>query len=134
MTSATPLTVTCERHGELVAAVVCRHHLEVSDHPVGFVENSDDPNDQQAWCDNCEQLFLREGAMTDEFRKFNDFAMVASIAARSYERCMRISPTPRRSLLTVSSAGPLGCSGKAGLECANLFVRPRYRLTRRLPR
>lgn len=75
-TSANPLTVTCERHGELVAAVVCRHHLEVSDHPVGFVENSDDPNDQQAWCDNCEQLFLREGDMTEEFRRFNDFAVV----------------------------------------------------------
>jgi hypothetical protein len=75
-TSSDPTTVTCQHHGERVAAVVCRHHIEVRERPVGFVENSDDPNDLQAWCDNCEHVFFREGGMTDEFRSFNDFAVV----------------------------------------------------------
>ena len=70
------MTINCGRHGERVAAVVCRHHVEVEDRAVGFVENSDDPNDRQAWCDDCERFFLREGDMTDEFRAFNNFAMV----------------------------------------------------------
>jgi hypothetical protein len=78
MTSHTdgPMTITCGQHGERVAAVVCRHHLKIKDRAVGFVENSDDPNDRQAWCDDCEEFFLREGEMTEDFREFNDFAIV----------------------------------------------------------
>lgn len=75
-TSSKTMTITCQRHGERVAAVVCRHHLDIRDRPVGFVENSDDPNDRQAWCDSCELLFVREGDKTEEFHRFNDFAIV----------------------------------------------------------
>src|SRR4030095_2637238 len=71
-----PPLINCSSHGEQVAAIVCRHHLEVRDHAVGFVENSDDPDDLQAWCDDCEEFFLREGDKTEEFRRFNDFAVV----------------------------------------------------------
>jgi hypothetical protein len=71
-----PMTIRCGRHGERVAAVVCRHHLEAKDRVVGFVENSDDPSDLQAWCDDCEDFFLREGDKTEAFRRFNDFAVV----------------------------------------------------------
>ena len=70
------MTINCGRHGDRVAAVVCRHHVEVDDRPVGFVENSDDPDDRQAWCDDCESFFLREGELTEDFRKFNNFAVV----------------------------------------------------------
>ena len=70
------MTINCEQHGERVAAVVCRHHLEVRDRALGFVENSDDPNDRQAWCNECESFFLREGDTTEAFRQFNDFAIV----------------------------------------------------------
>src|SRR3954470_17532391 len=71
-----PMLISCSSHGERIAAVVCRHHVSVADRPVGFVENSDDPTDLQAWCDDCETLFLSEGDKTDQFVEFNDFAVV----------------------------------------------------------
>jgi hypothetical protein len=71
-----PMTISCGHHGERVAAVVCRHHLEVQDRVVGFVENSDDPDDLQAWCQDCEELLLREGDKTEAFLRFNNFAVV----------------------------------------------------------
>jgi hypothetical protein len=43
---------------------------------VGFVENTSDPHDLQAWCDECEAYFTREGALTEAFKRFNDFAVV----------------------------------------------------------
>lgn len=66
-----PLYVDCGPHGRRVAAVVCCHMLE-SNEPVGFVENSSDPNDLQAWCGRCEEVFLAEGEKTDAFEAFND--------------------------------------------------------------
>jgi hypothetical protein len=71
-----PLTVSCGDHGKQVAAVVCCHMLETKDRVLGFVENSSDPNDLQAWCGDCEELFQREQEMTDGFRKFNDMSIV----------------------------------------------------------
>ena len=70
------MKISCDRHGEQTPAIVCRHHIDVRDHSVGFVENSDDPDDLQAWCDDCELMFLREQDKTDEFRRYNDFAVV----------------------------------------------------------
>jgi len=70
------MTINCGRHGERVSAIVCRHHLVVKDRAVGFIENSDDPDDLQAWCDDCEILFLREGDKTEAFLQFNSFAVV----------------------------------------------------------
>lgn len=75
----TPMTVTCGKHGERIAAVVCRHHINVQDRSVGFIENSSDPDDLQAWCDECEHVFLREGDKTDDFLRFNDFAVVCVV-------------------------------------------------------
>jgi hypothetical protein len=68
--------ISCGEHGESVVAIVCRHQLKARARVVGFVENSDDPNDLQAWCDDCEELFVREGQMTKKFLKFNDAAAV----------------------------------------------------------
>ena len=70
-----PMYVHCGSHGKRVAAVVCRHMIESSE-PMGFVENSSDPNDLQAWCERCEEMFLAEGEKTEAFEKFNDRAMV----------------------------------------------------------
>lgn len=50
--------------------------LVAKDACVGFVENSDDPDDLQAWCDACERMFLAEGEMTPAFRAFNRMAVV----------------------------------------------------------
>jgi hypothetical protein len=47
-----PLPIECQ-HGVLTAAVVCRHHVTALDRVVGFVENSSDPQDLQAWCEAC---------------------------------------------------------------------------------
>lgn len=68
--------INCDVHGMRVSAIVCRHHLETLDRVVGFVENSDDPNDLQAWCEDCEAIFISEGDMTEAFLKFNKFSVV----------------------------------------------------------
>ena len=69
-------TIDCEVHGTSRSAVVCRHLLRPTDATLGFVENSSDPDDLQAWCDACEEMFLREQELTEAFREFNDFAVV----------------------------------------------------------
>lgn len=86
-----PLYVDCAPHGKRVAAVVCRHIIQASD-AVGFVENSSDPNDLQAWCETCEQMFLAEGDKTEAFEAFNDRAVVccecyASLKAKHSRPC-----------------------------------------------
>ena len=73
---AVSVNIKCSSHGERPSAVVCRHHIQVHERSVGFVENSSDPSDLQGWCGDCEALFLRQGGTTDEFRRFNDFALV----------------------------------------------------------
>lgn len=70
------MMINCDDHGDRPSAIVCRHHLDVLDRAVGFVENSDDPDDLQAWCDDCESLFLSEEDKTKKFLDFNDAAVV----------------------------------------------------------
>lgn len=69
-------TVKCGTHGQRVGAVVCRHLVEGGSGRPGFVENSSDPDDLQAWCDACERLFLEEGGMTPKFRDFTGMCIV----------------------------------------------------------
>ena len=69
-------SILCEIHGDRSGTVVCRHHLQAIGRVVGFVENSTDPDDLQAWCDDCERLFVQEDGLTEVFRLFNDFAVV----------------------------------------------------------
>ena len=73
-----PLVVTCT-HGQRPASVVCGHMIAAKDEVVGFVENSSDPADLQAWCHACEQLFLLEGDKTPRFEEFNQMAVVCDI-------------------------------------------------------
>jgi len=47
-----------------------------TDRCLGFIENSSDPDDLQAWCDECESLYLREGGLTAAFEEFNDRKIV----------------------------------------------------------
>lgn len=79
MTSSEPMMIHCGQHGERVSAVVCQHLLQRDISPSGFVENSDDPHDLQAWCHLCEERFLLEGEMTDAFRRFNGMAIVCVV-------------------------------------------------------
>jgi len=73
-----PLLISC-CHGQRPSAVVCGHMLKTTDHVVGFVENSSDPTDLQAWCDACEKRFLSEGDKTPAFLEFNQMAVVCDI-------------------------------------------------------
>lgn len=76
MDNAEDTLIECSRHESGRAAVVCQHLLQEKNRPIGFVENSSIPGDQQAWCDECEALFLKEKELTEAFRKFNNFAVV----------------------------------------------------------
>ena len=78
MDTEAPLIAFCN-HGNRPAAVVCRHLLTADDRVVGFVENSSDPADLQAWCDACESAFIREGYSTLEFAKFADIVIVCDL-------------------------------------------------------
>lgn len=70
------LMVNCGAHGRRVAAVICRHMLATDGPARGVIENSDDPDDLQAWCYDCEEKFMEEDGMTEAFREFNDLAIV----------------------------------------------------------
>lgn len=79
--------VQCGTHGKVRSAVVCGHMISAKEKIVGFVENSSDPDDLQAWCEMCEAMFLREGSLTEAFRRFTDMTIVcefcyASLRAR----------------------------------------------------
>lgn len=76
MSTTEPLLVDCGPHGKRVSAVVCRHLMGRDQAAAGFVENSEDPNNLQAWCHACEEIFQREDGMTDVFRKFNRMTIV----------------------------------------------------------
>jgi hypothetical protein len=73
-----PTQISCH-HGSRPAAVVCCHMLTVKDSVVGFVENSSDPNDLQAWCEACEAMFIGEGDRTERFLAFNDRQIVCDV-------------------------------------------------------
>jgi len=59
--------------------------IEAKDEVVGFVENSTEPNDLQAWCDACERYFLAEGDKTSAFRAFNQMALVCDVCYAEFK-------------------------------------------------
>ncbi len=71
-----PLGIKCKRHGKRSAATVCGHLVKNQGLPLGFIENSSDPDDLQGWCYACEYLFLQEEDKTEKFRTFCNFAVV----------------------------------------------------------
>jgi len=83
-------TVLCGTHGKRTAAVVCGHLVGETDRVLGFVENSSEPNDQQACCDDCERVFEQEGELTPAFKRFTDMSVVCDFCyARIRERHSR---------------------------------------------
>jgi hypothetical protein len=78
-TESEPMYVDCGAHGKRISAVVCRHLLKPEGERVGFIENSNDPNDLQAWCYKCESVFEEEGGMSERFREFNNMAIVCVV-------------------------------------------------------
>ena len=59
--------------------------IQTGDRIVGFVENSSDPTDLQAWCDACERMFVSEGDKTPAFLAFNQMALVCDICYASFK-------------------------------------------------
>lgn len=79
-------TVECEAHGTRIGAVLCCHLVRPTESALGFVENSSDPGDLQAWCGGCEEMFVREQEMTPAFRAFNDMCVVCVVCYRRMKR------------------------------------------------
>lgn len=77
------LEIACS-HGQGIASVICCHLLN-SVVPVGFIENSPDPNDLQGWCYACEFLFQQEGKITEKFKKFNNAMVVCENCYEKYK-------------------------------------------------
>jgi hypothetical protein len=75
---ATDLQINCPEHGTRTAAAVCGHLVHSCKVPLGFIENSNDPNDLQGWCFACEYLFLQEEDKTERFRAFCHHTIVCS--------------------------------------------------------
>ena len=72
-----PLRINCDVHGSnCVSATVCGHLVKNNGQPLGFIENSSESDDLQAWCFACEFLFLSEQDRTDVFRRFCNYAIV----------------------------------------------------------
>jgi hypothetical protein len=81
------MLIHCGPHGEGVSAVVCQHMLRGQPAPSGFIENSSDPHDLQAWCYQCEERFQLEDDMTDAFKEFNGMVVVCVVCyAEAKER------------------------------------------------
>ena len=80
------LTVQCGVHGSRTAAVVCGHMIAPTERCVGFVENRSDPDDLQAWCDDCESFYLREGRLTAAFEEFNDRKIVCEFCYQDFRK------------------------------------------------
>ena len=79
MTTTEPLMIDCGPHGQRVATVACRHLLRRWPAPAGFIENSSDPNDLQAWCYLCEEKFQLEGDLTDAFQDFSGTVIICVV-------------------------------------------------------
>ena len=74
--------IECTHHGRSWMASVCGHVVRNHGVPLGFVENSDDPQNKEGWCYACELVFLQEEDKTERFRAFNQHAVVC---ARCYD-------------------------------------------------
>ncbi|MCX6858240.1 MAG: hypothetical protein NTV80_25440 [Verrucomicrobia bacterium] len=76
MGNSDDILIECSRHGTGSSAIVCQHLLQEKNRFLAFMENSLIPGDRQAWCGDCEALFLQEKELTETFTQFNNFAVV----------------------------------------------------------
>lgn len=86
-------TVQCETHGTRTSTIVCCHLLRATDRVLGFVEDRSDPDDPVAWCNDCEQLYVREQEWTDALKQFADLKVVCDAC---YARLKKLHSAPRR--------------------------------------
>ena len=70
--------IQCEQHGLSVAASVCGHLVKNLGAPLGFIENSVDPNNKQGWCYACEMVYEQEQEKSQRFLEFCQHVVVCS--------------------------------------------------------
>lgn len=71
--------IDCPYHGRSKRiASVCGHLVKNRGFALGFIENSDDPEDKQGWCYACELVYLQEEDKTERFRSFTHHTVVCS--------------------------------------------------------
>lgn len=74
-----PLRINCDIHGRSrVSATVCGHLVNNNGQRLGFIENSSESYDRQAWCYACEFVFRTQQDRTDLFTRFCNYAIVCS--------------------------------------------------------
>ena len=73
-----PLTIKCECLSTNYASVVCGHLVKNKNKPLGFIENSSEPDDLQGWCYACEYVYCQEEDRTEKFKSFSNSALVCS--------------------------------------------------------
>jgi hypothetical protein len=78
--------IDCECHGKSLAAMVCEHLTVFQDQPAGFIENSNVPDNLQAWCNACEALYNIEESLTEKFKAFNNMSVVCSKCYQDIKR------------------------------------------------
>jgi hypothetical protein len=71
--------IECRHHGRSRIASVCGHLVQNGGVALGFIENSDDPENKQGWCYACELVYLQEEDKTERFRAFNHHAVVCCL-------------------------------------------------------
>jgi hypothetical protein len=70
--------IDCVAHGRSVVTSVCGHLVKNEGAPLGFIENSDDPENKQGWCYACELVYAQEDDKTQRFLSFNQHSVVCS--------------------------------------------------------
>ena len=73
--------VNCAAHGETQAAFVCRHlvgAVRSSGPAIGFNEPSPLGDEPQAWCAECDTVYLDEGEWNDVSEGFAGVTLICS--------------------------------------------------------
>jgi hypothetical protein len=70
--------------------MICAHQLNSAD-PIGFVENSSDPDDLQAWCYACEYLYAQEGDWTQNSKSSITQGSSVRSVTKNIERCIPLT-------------------------------------------
>lgn len=87
-----PLKIKCEDHDTETAAVVCGHLVKNNNVPLGFIENSDDPDDLQAWCFACEYVFQQEQELSERFKSFAETVLVCTTCYKEIKEKHHVAP------------------------------------------
>ena len=71
----------CSRHGEGYATFVCKHLVDGTG--IGFVFGDTQDPRPDAWCNQCDEVLLREGGEWDEVSE--GFAQVTALCSGCYD-------------------------------------------------